>query len=58
LALPQFLVTYSHTAPIGFSADGKSVGVICQDGKLRFYPTSIDDYYKMAGKILSGYEQN
>jgi WD40 repeat protein len=37
---------------ISFSKDEKSIGVICMDGKVRFYPTSVEDFYEMGEMML------
>jgi hypothetical protein len=37
---------------MGFTNDGKHIRIIFKDGKIRYYPTSIEDYYKMAKEMI------
>jgi hypothetical protein len=56
LAFPQTLIGDTLNAKsrtiLGFTNDGKHIRVIFKDGKIRYYPTSIEDYYKMAKEML------
>jgi hypothetical protein len=53
LIFPKWVTEkYSRTPSIKFSPDEERIGIIFNDGMIRFYPASLEGFYKMAQLML------